>query len=166
MHSEECLGSMKKKDKEEGTGWIALIWFHRSQVQEKEQLVQQLKEDIENEENNYKHQDNLQLCQVSQVFLLCSIYANLFKNVGALQTLTECPLVHVLHSSVHGRCPPMKNTIVLLHVVFFSLISHADSGHAYRKETSVHQRQSWRSERGTRVSVRRQSQVERASEDH
>ncbi|TKS86990.1 Structural maintenance of chromosomes protein 6 [Collichthys lucidus] len=32
-------------------------------VQEKEQLVQQLKEDIENEENNYKHQDNLQLCQ-------------------------------------------------------------------------------------------------------
>ena len=27
--------------------------------------MQQLKEDIEKEENNYKHQDNLQLCQVS-----------------------------------------------------------------------------------------------------
>ncbi|KAI3367517.1 hypothetical protein L3Q82_026369, partial [Scortum barcoo] len=32
-------------------------------VKEKEQLVQQLKEDIEKEENNYKHHDNLQLCQ-------------------------------------------------------------------------------------------------------
>ncbi|XP_032356707.1 structural maintenance of chromosomes protein 6 isoform X1 [Etheostoma spectabile] len=32
-------------------------------VKEKEQLVQQLKEDVENEANNYKHQDNLQLCQ-------------------------------------------------------------------------------------------------------
>ncbi|XP_051247167.1 structural maintenance of chromosomes protein 6 [Dicentrarchus labrax] len=38
-------------------------------VREKEQFVQQLKEDIEKEENNYKHQDNLQLCQtrVTQV---------------------------------------------------------------------------------------------------
>ncbi|XP_033499479.1 structural maintenance of chromosomes protein 6 [Epinephelus lanceolatus] len=32
-------------------------------VREKEQLVQQLKEDIEKEANNYKHQDNLKLCQ-------------------------------------------------------------------------------------------------------
>ncbi|XP_070776226.1 structural maintenance of chromosomes protein 6 [Enoplosus armatus] len=32
-------------------------------VREKEQFIQQLKEDIENEENNYKHHDNLQLCQ-------------------------------------------------------------------------------------------------------
>ncbi|KAM4595864.1 structural maintenance of chromosomes protein 6 isoform 2-T4 [Polymixia lowei] len=32
-------------------------------VREKEHLVQQLKEDIEKEENNPKHQDNLQLCQ-------------------------------------------------------------------------------------------------------
>ncbi|XP_047467829.1 structural maintenance of chromosomes protein 6 isoform X2 [Mugil cephalus] len=32
-------------------------------VREKEQLLQQLKEDIVNEENNCKHQDNLQLCQ-------------------------------------------------------------------------------------------------------
>ncbi|KAM9341065.1 structural maintenance of chromosomes protein 6 [Symphorus nematophorus] len=38
-------------------------------VREKEQVVQQLKEDIEKEENNYKHQDNLQFCQtrVTQV---------------------------------------------------------------------------------------------------
>nr|XP_046268736.1 structural maintenance of chromosomes protein 6 [Scatophagus argus]XP_046268738.1 structural maintenance of chromosomes protein 6 [Scatophagus argus] len=38
-------------------------------VQEKEQCIQQLKEDLEKEENNCKHQDNLQLCQtrVTQV---------------------------------------------------------------------------------------------------
>ncbi|XP_044022082.1 structural maintenance of chromosomes protein 6 isoform X3 [Siniperca chuatsi] len=36
-------------------------------VREKEQFVQQLKEDIEKEENNYKHQDNLQLCQTKVI---------------------------------------------------------------------------------------------------
>lgn len=38
-------------------------------VREKEQLVQQLKDDVEKEANNHKHQDNLQLCQskVTQV---------------------------------------------------------------------------------------------------
>ncbi|XP_068577685.1 structural maintenance of chromosomes protein 6 [Cebidichthys violaceus] len=38
-------------------------------VREKEQLVQQLQEDVEKEANNHKHQDNLQLCQskVTQV---------------------------------------------------------------------------------------------------
>ncbi|KAM7403488.1 hypothetical protein PAMA_004105 [Pampus argenteus] len=36
-------------------------------VREKEQLVQQLKEDIEKEENNYKYQDNLQLCQTKVI---------------------------------------------------------------------------------------------------
>ncbi|XP_068436036.1 structural maintenance of chromosomes protein 6 [Clinocottus analis] len=38
-------------------------------VREKEKLVQQLKDDIEKESNNHKHQDNLQLCQtkVTQV---------------------------------------------------------------------------------------------------
>ncbi|XP_023254749.1 structural maintenance of chromosomes protein 6-like, partial [Seriola lalandi dorsalis] len=34
-------------------------------VRDKEQLVQQLEEDIEKEENNYKHKENLQLCQVT-----------------------------------------------------------------------------------------------------
>ncbi|XP_045918494.1 structural maintenance of chromosomes protein 6 [Micropterus dolomieu] len=36
-------------------------------VREKEQFIQQLKEDIEKEENNYKHQDNLQLCQTKLI---------------------------------------------------------------------------------------------------
>ncbi|KAM6917310.1 structural maintenance of chromosomes protein 6 [Lycodopsis pacificus] len=44
----------------------AMAW---SLVREKEQLVQQLQEDVEKETNNPKHQDNLQLCQseVTQV---------------------------------------------------------------------------------------------------
>lgn len=41
------------------------LFSYYCQVREKEQFVQQLKEDIEKEENNYKPQDNLQLCQVS-----------------------------------------------------------------------------------------------------
>lgn len=41
------------------------LFSYDCQVREKEQFVQQLKEDIEKEENNYKPQDNLQLCQVS-----------------------------------------------------------------------------------------------------
>lgn len=67
------------KPKENMTQYVAkrFLWGHNfhdyksglfsyyCQVREKEQFVQQLKEDIEKEENNYKHQDNLQLCQVS-----------------------------------------------------------------------------------------------------
>lgn len=41
------------------------LFFNHFQVREKEQLVQQLREEIEKEENNYRHQDSLQLCQVS-----------------------------------------------------------------------------------------------------
>ncbi|XP_071354182.1 structural maintenance of chromosomes protein 6 isoform X2 [Trachinotus anak] len=36
-------------------------------VRDKEQLVQQLREDTEREENNYKHQENLQLCQTKVI---------------------------------------------------------------------------------------------------
>ncbi|KAG7229117.1 hypothetical protein INR49_013059 [Caranx melampygus] len=36
-------------------------------VRDKEQLVQQLEEDIEKEENNYKHKENLQLCQTKVI---------------------------------------------------------------------------------------------------
>ncbi|XP_039992840.1 structural maintenance of chromosomes protein 6 isoform X2 [Xiphias gladius] len=36
-------------------------------VRDKEQLLQQLKEDIEKEENDCKHQDNLQLCQTKLI---------------------------------------------------------------------------------------------------
>ncbi|XP_029349003.1 structural maintenance of chromosomes protein 6 isoform X2 [Echeneis naucrates] len=36
-------------------------------VRDKEQLVQQLKEDIEKEENDYKHHENLQLCQTNVI---------------------------------------------------------------------------------------------------
>ncbi|XP_040916614.1 structural maintenance of chromosomes protein 6 isoform X1 [Toxotes jaculatrix] len=42
----------------------AMAW---SLVRDKEHLVQQLKEDTEKEENNYKHQDNLQLCQTKVI---------------------------------------------------------------------------------------------------
>ena len=57
------------------------------QVREKEQSIQQLKEEIEKEENNCKHKDNLRLCQVSHAFLICSKATNLCIDGGALQTL-------------------------------------------------------------------------------
>lgn len=59
----------------EGTRPAAALWFGAEQfgfcqVKEKEQLLQQLKEEIEREENLYKQEEQLTLCQVSpQVFL-------------------------------------------------------------------------------------------------
>lgn len=49
---------------EKENAWRGFL-FNLCQVRETEQLVQQLKEESEKEENNYKHQEELQLCQVS-----------------------------------------------------------------------------------------------------
>uniref|UniRef100_A0A3Q4GIK2 Structural maintenance of chromosomes 6 n=1 Tax=Neolamprologus brichardi TaxID=32507 RepID=A0A3Q4GIK2_NEOBR len=74
---EECLKDLKqeflqKKERYENVASFsdmkvvlenlkkAMVWCL---VSEKEQLLKQLKEDIEKEENNYKPKDNLQLCQ-------------------------------------------------------------------------------------------------------
>lgn len=40
--------------------------------------MQQLKQDVEKEANNYKHQDNLQLCQVSHKCFYSVEYTRLF----------------------------------------------------------------------------------------
>ena len=47
---------------------MIFYFINYSQVGEKEHFVQQLKEDIEKEENNCNLEANLQLCQVSIMF--------------------------------------------------------------------------------------------------
>lgn len=48
---------------------LTIFWLFFSknpfQVREKEHLVAQLKEEVKKEESNFKHQENLQLCQVT-----------------------------------------------------------------------------------------------------
>ncbi|XP_035766941.1 structural maintenance of chromosomes protein 6 [Neolamprologus brichardi] len=80
---EECLKDLKqeflqKKERYENVASFsdmkvvlenlkkAMVWCL---VSEKEQLLKQLKEDIEKEENNYKPKDNLQLCQTKIIQL-------------------------------------------------------------------------------------------------
>lgn len=63
-----------------------LFFFYLFQVSEREQLLKQLKEDVEKEENNYKPKDNLQLCQVSHKCFFSVKYTTLFINVRPLQT--------------------------------------------------------------------------------
>lgn len=52
--------------------------FNHFQVSEKEQLVKELKEDVEKEENNCKPKENLQLCQVSHKRSFSVKYTGLF----------------------------------------------------------------------------------------
>lgn len=48
---------------------FALFSKNPFQVGEKEHLVEQLREEIKKEESNFKHQENLQLCQVTHTKL-------------------------------------------------------------------------------------------------